>query len=1300
MENNIKKIKLDPFTLNIDIAGNQEMTTIKIMNILLQTDCKIHIINYSSFNIEDYISSKIKVDGNDFLKSKYRNIIFVNETKVSRTWLDNYTKKCGNNDFIFINDIRRLIRQPKNKENFLTTTIGSQITTVHFESEENWEELVCFLDLYYKTYQEKVYGIFSVIYTDINGYNCIKEHLENVDSMSIISTSYNTDNSDVFNLDEIKSAIITLPLNEALKKIEQMKEKISDESYKHLISIAYFYGGDISNASKELEMIEKKLSDQNLVSLSDMLLRRGTSEDIAKAESLLLKVYKNNKTVKNLFPTFFRLYRNNKSKLHEFVLEALKYDPDDLAVIEMNGSRLASIGQHLEAAKEFRRLANYENFPYYELVARINEIIADNKLEDKNKVSHIEEHIKQYPHLRNEAMLRLASYFIKYKQSYFRAYECLSKADINLESLKQQEIMLLKIKILKDENNASKALMKLKPYKKIEDAQQLNRERYKALIESIKVFSLDSKGYLYWRDFIECQSSKSWSENIYPFIKESIDKFIELDIKKLIESSFIYKAENIEIVENMELIEENYESLNANVIKIVRRVFSDKKYDKIFTDFEELFKTILTIPRITNDQIAEIWGMYYLSLIASMRGKGQRANEIALTIFDFVSRVKQETQKLCQCLGLIAWGNTQYRAGRKVEGISCVMVAMQLSIDIKEPYAIIELGLNIIGRFLADECSNDMQREIEYWRKVNDKIDRKNAVFDYLCVVDEEILLKKVEKCENKDSEWAGNLVNLISRYSNKKQFDKAYLLLEKYSEEAIDYLSNRKDVLFHILYNWANVYLYSIKNGSINNLFKALELSQKAIHELEEFRYSYSHKEERASLGDITLEIYKNHIAILGLLYEEQRNIESGLYYKKQIFSIIHNVLPRTLIEQRKYHLEFEITDEVKELQSQYEKSKLEYDEMTRKRLNDENSMSLKAKHIISLDKKLKENHPYYKSLEKSNPINFDELSSNLAENELCFQYVITFLGVLIILIEKNNIELYFDICDTFELQKNIDEFSYLIQHDGAKEKLEELSISISKVIFKRLTHKITQRTNIKLYCVSNFDGKLFPFVAFKEDEDYILHKISSIINIVDYSVLDYKQNNYKVNGVFNKIIGKKEDSQIEEWIKWLENIKSDNFVVDRQDSDDLSKLSETNDLFNTVAIYGHGISDPNESHLYGAKGIEGQRSIISFEDISKYIIKYDNLIIISCRGGVPDYDGFENFYGLWSSVLERFRGTILLCKWDVSTKETIEIINNIIYKCITENSSIDEALLATQKEMSKNKSVQFWGGIEFWIN
>jgi len=213
-------------------------------------------------------------------------------------------------------------------------------------------------------------------------------------------------------------------------------------------------------------------------------------------------------------------------------------------------------------------------------------------------------------------------------------------------------------------------------------------------------------------------------------------------------------------------------------------------------------------------------------------------------------------------------------------------------------------------------------------------------------------------------------------------------------------------------------------------------------------------------------------------------------------------------------------------------------------------------------------------------------------------------------------------------------------------------------------------------------------------------LHKISSIINIVDYSVLDYKQNNYKVKGVFNKIIGKKEDSQIDKWIKWSENIKLDNFVVDKLDSDDLSKLSETNDLFNTVAIYGHGISDPTESHLYGAKGIEGQKSIINFEDISKYIIKYDNLIIISCRGGYPDYDGFENFYGLWSSVVEKFRGTILLCKWDVYTKETIEIINNILFKCITKNSSIDEALLDTQKEMSKNRSVQFWGGIEFWIN
>jgi len=407
MENNIKEIQFDPFTLNIDIARNQEMTTIEIMNILLQTDCKIHIINYSSFNIEDYISSKVKVDGNDFSKSKYRNIIFVNETKVSRTWLDDYTKKCGNNDFIFINDVQRLIGQPKNKENFLTTTIGSQITTVHFESEENWEEFVCFLDSYYKKYQEKVYGIISVIYSDINGYKSITEHLENVDNMSIISTGYDTDNRDVFNLDEIKSAIITLPLHEVLKKIEQMKEKISDESYRHLISIAYFYGGDISTAIKELEMIEKKLSDQNLVLLADMLLRRGTSTDIDKSESLLLKVYKNNKTVKNLFPTFFRLYRNNKLKLNELVLEALKYDPDDLTVIEMNGSILSSIGKNLEAAKEFRRLANYQNFPYYELVARINEIIAEDKLLDKNKVMYIEEHIQQYPGLKNEAMLRL-----------------------------------------------------------------------------------------------------------------------------------------------------------------------------------------------------------------------------------------------------------------------------------------------------------------------------------------------------------------------------------------------------------------------------------------------------------------------------------------------------------------------------------------------------------------------------------------------------------------------------------------------------------------------------------------------------------------------------------------------------------------------------------------------------------------------------------------------------------------------------------------------------------------------------
>lgn len=172
----------------------------------------------------------------------------------------------------------------------------------------------------------------------------------------------------------------------------------------------------------------------------------------------------------------------------------------------------------------------------------------------------------------------------------------------------------------------------------------------------------------------------------------------------------------------------------------------------------------------------------------------------------------------------------------------------------------------------------------------------------------------------------------------------------------------------------------------------------------------------------------------------------------------------------------------------------------------------------------------------------------------------------------------------------------------------------------------------------------------------------------------------------------------------KWLKEKENDKFLVLDNSSDDLNNLKDvvTNSTnINTIAIYAHGVSDPTADLLDGARGIEGKKKIFELSDIINNLPMMENLVLISCRTGSPNYTMSEESYGTWANLFERFNGNIISCRWDVSTEKTIELMDEVYYQTINNNITIDKALLNAQKKMkTKYPDPQFWAGVEFWIN
>ena len=147
-------------------------------------------------------------------------------------------------------------------------------------------------------------------------------------------------------------------------------------------------------------------------------------------------------------------------------------------LIERYANFLVGQGNHKEAACWFRKIDK----PYFELIARINDLLAEGQTDIKIVKAYLFEIVEKNQDLKNIALLKVALY-AKAKGHYYNAYNLLREADLHEVDDTTQDILKEKINILKDTEKACKALGKLKPFRKEKDYVVLLEKRCSLLYE-------------------------------------------------------------------------------------------------------------------------------------------------------------------------------------------------------------------------------------------------------------------------------------------------------------------------------------------------------------------------------------------------------------------------------------------------------------------------------------------------------------------------------------------------------------------------------------------------------------------------------------------------------------------------------------------------------------------------------------------------------------------------------------------------------------------------------------------------
>lgn len=551
---------------------------------------------------------------------------------------------------------------------------GTKLVNYHSYDNIDSMELISFIENLYEEYN---FHFLFLVQANISVSERITNELEEYD-IEILSIKYENDDSKDIQKDIFK-ALENATYKEALTVLEEYKASLDEHSIRNLQVMIWQQHGLQNKAIEFLKENFEILHNSEKKQLADLYY---FDEKYHEAYTISSTIFKANPLTIGL-NTLFLNSAIKLDKFEEIYKQVLEVDSKDVKVIEICANYFTKEGT-FDIAIEYRnKLFSLTNEPYHLLLSEILEIEKDKPINGHIAEQQILSALADYSDeiLDIEKSYRLGKIWFEIYNSPYQAYYHFKNVLKICNNIHSVDATKYRMKLLSNHGYANK-IIKVGYQKKYPD--KLPTMRVSELFNSLLILTHDDKGYLTWQDFIDdSQNQQTWKKYLS---KKIIDVLQGIDSK--IDINDIDKSIMANRLKDNELIE------MATMYK--RITLSDEQIQTIKEASEPFIAQ-------AENKLEEIWLRYYIANFFIHTGEMQLANNHSISLWYFANRIdNKEISKIARLLGTLSWGVAQYKNGKEIEGITCIVSTIKHFIEIEEIVPFLEDGLGILNIWIQN----------------------------------------------------------------------------------------------------------------------------------------------------------------------------------------------------------------------------------------------------------------------------------------------------------------------------------------------------------------------------------------------------------------------------------------------------------------------------------------------------------------------------------------------------------------------------------------------------------------------
>lgn len=1234
----------------------------------------ILIVNYS-------IEINEKMIKEELLSSKFKSFeIFIPKTKNKDSIKDkiNNTKE---DDLIFIIGLENLfIDIAKN-----TYTLASKHKVLNYKSATDIDviEVMNFIDYLYESKRNLIF-LLTTLYYDIS-----KKTVKSLESYDIEIYSIINSQQDNFKKiqDEVLQVIQNTEYNEAIEIIEKYKTNLEPSSYRQAKVSILIKHGFSDEAIMLLSNNYDSLHPHEKVSLAELFYDKGQYHE---SFNIIKPLFEENPLLINL-PFLLSKLTIELNIFEEWYQKIIDVNNQDIKVLDISANYFRRKKNYQEAIKLREELFTITNKPYHLLLIEILKIE-----EFKPKSGHIVESnilslIKKYPNnydLYVDASFELGKIWFELYNSPWKGYYHFKNNLKKCNNLYSFESAKYRMKLLSNQGYSDKII---KPKYQENNSEKLPKMRVNELLNSIIILTFDNNGYVIWEDFIDkAQSTKIWEKYL---AKKMINILKELDIE-LIQS----------YTKKVSIFNKPEEFKNA----ILVRAYHTENLSKE-ANLKEISDTIFIHAQSLEEKI---WIRYYLAINLILDGEMQLANNQAISLWHLANEIQDDKSlsTLSRYLGTLSWGIIQVKNHKYVEGIACILVTIEYLIyEVKEVFPFMEDTLRVLNIWVQEnKVLFNKEEELDLFNNLFKSLvpnQEKNKIIqlaqkeDWIGIYNK--LGYKIYSTQDYNAEWGLDFYYYNLATFNLHKFDLT-LVLDNI-DNLIEALSSRLDSREKLLYGISDILF---KSSNTKDTFKqkniaCLKLLSIAIDDIETKRQQFTNSYERAFLSDEHRRTYKLYLTINLIFYKMNIFFPSERKLALNIINVFDYLAPRTIKEKKDNLGNINLTNEIKELEKEYE---ILYDKISLFSLNatKEDYLTKEYEEIssryIELKEILEKEHPLYRKDINLESIPIPLIQMSLKEDEIYYQYVDTDMFVASLVITKKFVS--FDLNKQSKLDKNINILSKELQ-GFTKSTIYDMNevyksyYQLSKKYFGLLLEIHHDNKYKKIYINPDLTKPLLSSNLIRLEHSWLIEEVDFIVNITNKNYFvnrnEREKTNFKI--VAMGVVSDKQMKETKEWIKqddYRKNIFIDNFETN------FNNITLTKE--DSLLIVSHGIQGNFDNNLTGSLQIDGADKSYTIGEL-KFINNVDCIYFLTCSSGSVSIGEHETSNSILNNLLSKNINSAILCKWDVFLDVSLEISDNIIK--LSKNQPIEYALAQALRNTLKNTQWQhpvYWAGIEIW--